>query len=410
MKFHFIGIGGAGMAPLAELTLRRGHRVSGSDLTDNAKCRHLRELGATVAVGHAPENLPPDTDLAVYSSAVGPDNCERRRAAALGLEQLRRGEYLARFAAGYRRCVAVTGSHGKSSITALLTMILRQCGFDPGFMVGAAVRDLPVCAAGDGDIFVTEADESDGTHTELRNFLAVIPNVEDDHAWSVGGTAALDANFRTVAANSERLIYYASPRCDALFGGHPQAERLAETPERFAGLYGFQAENALLACRAAIRLGCDPEAARRAAAHYPEVARRMSVRAAFDRVTVIEDYAHHPTEVRCALALLRRQYPQCHLRVVFQPHRFARLERYFADFVRELRTADSCFILPVFAAWSERGQVDGAALARACGAKYLDAPYPEAARTVLNALPRPAVLAVLGAGDCEELLPYLTRG
>lgn len=395
------------MAPLAELALAKGCQVSGSDLADNDKCRKLAGLGADVVIGHAPENVPDDCQLLVYSSAVTPENCERIRAEQLGIPQLRRGEYLAVFAGNYSRCVSVTGSHGKSSITALLVSILRQCGKNPGFMIGASVKALPCCAFGDGDIFVTEADESDGTHTLLENFLAVVPNVEDDHAWSVGGSAALDQNFRTVAEKSRHVICYASGKCDELFSGHPRLQRLEGCPETFAGLYGFQAVNAYIAWHAAVLLGCDPVAAEAAAAHYPEVARRMNLLREQNGVKIVEDYAHHPTEVRCSLELLRKKYPGCHLRIVFQPHRYARLQRYFREFSEVLKLADSCFILPVFAAWSESGEVDNYALARACGGTGLSGDWELAGKTVRKDLPVPAVIAVLGAGDCDNILPFL---
>lgn len=407
LKIHFIGIGGAGMAPLASLAMTRGAAVSGSDLESNEKSRQLAAAGAEIFVGHAAGNVPDDADLIVYSSAVGVDNCERRRGAELGIRQLRRGEFLAEFAASYRRCVAVTGSHGKSSITAALVAILRRCGLEPGFMIGAAVKGLPVCAVGDGDIFVTEADESDGTHTLLKNFLAVVPNVEDDHSWSVGGTAALEANFRTVAANSAHILYCPGTKCDKLFSDHLQAHKLLPVADGFAGLTGFQAVNAAIAVEAAVLLGCDRLQAERAAADYPQVARRMNLIRQDEQVVVIEDYAHHPTEVRCAVEFLRAKYPGYHLCLVFQPHRYARLEKYFEDFVTELAGADSCFILPVFAAWSESGSVDAAMLAKRCGGRLLPDCSPESARTVKSGLLHPAVIAVLGAGDCSEILPFL---
>ncbi len=395
------------MAPLAELSISRNIHVSGSDLVLNEKCRRLSGLGVVIHSGHDGGNIPENCSLLVYSSAVAPDNPERIRAAELGIPQMRRGEYLAHIAAGFRRCVAVTGTHGKSSITALLVSILQKCGKKPGFMIGAAVEGLPCCSAGDGDIFVTEADESDGTHTLLKNFLAVVPNVEDDHAWSVGGAEMLDNNFRTVAANSENLLFYASDKCNKLFGDFPHARKLPEIPAEFAGLAGFQAANAFIACRAAVLLGCEPAAAERAAGIYPQVARRMCLHYSEKSLSVVEDYAHHPTEVRCALELLRLKYPGAHLRVVFQPHRYARLERYFAEFAAVLSQADSCFILPVFAAWSESGSCDSAMLAAACGGKNLNGSWSDAAAEVLAAMPRPGVIAVLGAGDCENILPHL---
>lgn len=406
-KIHFTGIGGAGMAPLAELALAKNFAVTGSDEADSAKVCRLRELGAQTAAGHCAANLPDDADLLVYSSAVPEDNCERKKAAQLGIPQLRRGAFLAELAAGCRRCVAVTGTHGKSSITAALVMILRACGKDPGFTIGAEVKGLPSCGWGDGDIFVTEADESDGTHTLLKNFLAVIPNIEDDHEWSLGGREVLEKNFRLTAENSENIIYYASEKCDELLSNHPAAIRLEEVPGSFGKLRGFQAANARIAAEAAVMLGCDRQAAYRAAENYPQVARRMTIHYQDEKLVVIEDYAHHPTEVEAALKLLRMNYPDSHLRVLFQPHRFARLEKYFAEFVRVLKGADSVFIAPVFAAWCETGAAGSEELAAAAGGRAVSGTYQQQAEAVKGDLPENAVIAVLGAGDVNKVIGFL---
>lgn len=406
-KLHFTGIGGAGMAPLAELSVMRGAAVSGSDGSDSAKFRHLQTLGAEVHLGHREENLPDDTELLIYSSAVPADNPERLKARQLGIPELRRGEYLAQFASGFKRCVAVTGTHGKSSITAVLSAVLQRCGKEPGFMIGAEVAGMPSCSVGDGDIFVTEADESDGTHALLKNFLAVIPNVEDDHEWSLGGSAVLEENFRKTAANSCKIIYYASAKCDELFAGHPDAVRLTGVPENFAGLHGFQAANAYIAVQAAKILGCDVDMAVAAAADYPQVARRMTVHKSGEKFTVIEDYAHHPTEVRAAVSLLRINYPGRHLRVLFQPHRFARLEKYFHEFAAALQLADSVYIAPVFAAWSESGPVDSSALAAAVKGTAVNGDCRQWAEEVLADLPQNSVIAVLGAGDINGVIAHL---
>lgn len=395
------------MAPLAELSFRRGWQISGSDESDSAKFRHLQAIGITAFSGHRAENLPDDADLLVYSSAVPESNPERVKARTLGIRQCRRGEFLAEFAAGFQRNVAVTGTHGKSSITAALVSILRQCGKNPGFMIGAEVAGMPSCDVGDGDIFVTEADESDGTHKLLKNFLAVIPNIEDDHEWSLGGKAVLDENFRKTAQNSAKLIYYVSPECERLLGTHPDAVKLTEMPSTFAGTRGFQAANAFIAAQAAIILGCDREQAYQAAQNYPQVARRMTLHPAKGNYTVIEDYAHHPTEVHSAIELLRMRYPGAHLRILFQPHRFARLEKYFAEFAAELRQADSLYIAPVFAAWSESGKVDSNALAKAAGGKAVSGTFADWAAETVRDLPGNAVIAILGAGDIDKVIPYL---
>ena len=411
-KVHFIGIGGAGVAPLAELALGNGISVSGSDCEPNAKSAALAAHGARIFAGHATGNLDPDTDLVVYSSAVPSDNPERRRAAVLGIPEMRRGEYLGLFLRRYRRVVAVSGSHGKSSITTAIAAILRAAGLEPGYLIGAEVGGgLGSCAPGRGnDIFVTEVDESDGTHTLVTPFLGVVPNVETDHSWSVGGVAALCENFRRFGEKCSELIYYSGEISDRLFADHPAARRIALPPPdfRFAGRAGFQAQNLRLAVEAVRRFGIEESAAQELAAQVPGVARRMTTRFVADGLEVVEDYAHHPTEVAAALRLLRLNYPGRHLRVVIQPHRFARLEAFFDDFVSVLRKADSVIVARVFAAWSESGCVDGAALAAACGGEYLGDDWETIARRLL-ATPRPGVAAVLGAGDLDHIFPFLPQ-
>lgn len=400
------------MAPLAMLLLQRGDRVSGSDRAAGAKTGQLAAAGARITIGHAAEQLPGDTETVVYSSAVGPDNPEYAAAVGRGLPLLRRGEMLAEFAAGYRRTVAVSGSHGKSSITALLAHILTQCGAEPGFMIGAAVNGGNSAAGGrEADIFITEADESDGTHTALHPWLGIVPNLDEDHAWSVGGVAALHRNFRTFAANCRQLLYFGAELPDRLFAGHPGARRLELPPEGFccAGFHGFQARNAALAVAAAEYFGVERERAEAAAAGFPGIARRMTRRFVSPDLTIIEDYAHHPVEVAASIAFLRESYPRHHLRVLFQPHRYARLAAFFDGFVTALRGADSVIVAPVFAAWSERGAVDSAALARACGGTAPAGGWDRLAAAALSRKPadRPLLLAVLGAGDIEAVFSFL---
>lgn len=287
------------MAPLAEIMLSRGAAVSGSDRELNAKTALLAARGAAVREGHSAGFLPPDAGLLVYSSAVTPENPERMRATEFGIPQIRRGEFLARLAAQYRRPVAVSGSHGKTSISAMLAHILVHAGRRPGFLIGAAVKGAPSASAGEGDdLFVTEVDESDGTHTLVHPYLGVVPNVEDDHSWSVGGEAQLFANFRRFASQCKHLVYYAGLHTDELFASHPDALRLEyPLPGSFGRRWiGYQAWNAHLAIRAAVLLGVDAAEAEKALESFGGVARRMATRFQSERVTVIEDYAHHPTD------------------------------------------------------------------------------------------------------------------
>lgn len=412
-RIHFVGIGGAGMAPLAEIMLARGAAVSGTDREPNEKTAHLAALGAAFHAGHGAEFLPEETELVVYSSAVTVENPERKRAAKLGIPQLRRGEFLARLASLYRRPVAISGSHGKTTVTAMLTHILVHTGRKPGFLIGAAVNGGDSASAGTGDdLFVMEVDESDGTHTLVHPHLGIVPNIEDDHSWSVGGEVQLFANFRKFAFQCEHLLYYPGAHPDELFADHPAAIRL-EFPEpgAFGGRwFGFQARNAKLAVAAAGRLGVDAAEAEKALADFPGVARRMSVHYRSDTLTVIEDYAHHPTELASSIETLRLAYPEHHLRIVFQPHRYARLHKYLPQLAAELAKADSGLVTPVFAAWSETGPAGGADLAAAAGerVRYLDGGWKEIAHAALDyAGERPLLLAVIGAGDIEQIFHHL---
>ena len=410
-KIHFIGIGGAGMAPQAAICLQWGLQVSGSDREENEKLQELAHNGAKVSVGHRAENLPGDSDLVVYSSAVPPENPERKRAERLQIPQLRRGEFLARIAANYTAPVAVSGSHGKSSITAMLIHILKKAGGNPGYMVGASFCDnRPSSDAGRGSrIFVTEADESDGTHTLLRPALGIVPNVENDHAWSVGGEAALYNNFRTFARNSKTLIYMASPRTDALFACHPNAVRVESKgdKDRFGRWFGFQAWNARLAVEAAVELGLSRKIAMTLLDDFEGVSRRLTVRKESEKQIVIEDYAHHPTEVKSAVNWLKHTYPGKSLHVVFQPHRYARLQMYVDELAEALRPADKVYVAPVFAAWSESGPVNSEHLAEKIGenAVAVSNDFPVLAETIQKEAPE--VIAVIGAGNINALLQHL---
>ena len=408
---HFVGIGGAGMAPLALLALDLGYTVSGSDREANSKTAELLQHGIHIKIGHAADNLPPETELVVYSSAVAEDNPERAEASRRHIPQIRRGEFLADLAQFYRRVVAVSGAHGKSSTTALLAHILTVEGKHPAFLIGAEMAGCGSFSPGSGrDILVTEVDESDGTHTFIRAALGLVPNIEEDHAWSVGGAEKLFDNFQTFAGHCDHLIYYPGEHPDRLFAKHPSAERLEAPPEEYAGFFGFQAANARLAVAAAEYLGVPSDRAEAAARTFPGIGRRMVVRHDSPELTVVEDYAHHPSEIAASIKLLRRKYPERHLRVLIQPHRYARLEYFFDGFKKELAKADSVLVTPVFAAWSETGKVDGASLAAALpDAQYVASGWEETARVAVTppSPAKPLLLAVLGAGDIEQVFRYL---
>ncbi|MBO5763021.1 MAG: hypothetical protein J6R85_04030 [Lentisphaeria bacterium] len=409
-NLHFIGIGGAGMSPLAAIALQAGCRVTGSDREWNAKCGELSAAGAKIHAGHHADAMPEETELAVYSSAVPAENPERQKAAALGIPQLRRGEFLAVLARSYPKLIAVSGSHGKTSITAMLVWIFCKCGRNPGWLIGGNVDGIASGNAGDGTFFLTEADESDTTHTLLSPWLGVVPNADDDHAWSVGGAEALQQNFRRFAMQSQHLLYRSDRVPDGIFDGHPHSfapEKLEA--DLLPGWFGFYRENAQTALRAAEFAGISLAEGAAALADFPGACRRMTVHFSSPELVVIEDYAHHPAEVRASVAYLRERFPEEHLRILFQPHRFARLQKYLPELAQELAKADSVVIAPVFAAWSEQGPVNGADLATAIGenACYCGGSWQEIAEILLQTPRKPAVLAVIGAGDLDRVFAWL---
>ena len=407
---HFTGIGGAGMAPLAAIMLEKGSRVSGSDPEQNKRCEALAGAGATIYTEHKKENVP-DNAFVVYSSAISPDNPELATARERGLTCCRRGEFLARFADTCRRTVAVSGSHGKTSITAMLAWCLSRNFPDTGWLIGGEVAGFPSSRAGNGDIFITEVDESDGTHTFVHPAVGIVPNVDDDHDWSVGGTEQLMANFRTFGNNCGKIIALAGSNVQKIFAGKAQIVDPADScydilPDN---LIGFQRWNGALVLECARHFGIPDSDVLAALAEFPGVERRLSCRGSAGNAKVIEDYAHHPAEVAASIAALRKMTgPDGKLTVIFQPHRYARLEKYFDRLAAELSGADRVFIVPVFAAWCETGNVGSAQLAAACNGKaeFIDSEdWKYVAEYVISSqtFTENDILAVIGAGTIGKL-------
>jgi len=319
-RVHLIGCAGVGTLPLARILLSSGFRVSGSDLLDTESLRHLRRDGAVIASGaHKKENLPPDDGsklCVIYTSAATPDNPELLEAERRGAVILRRGSALAALTSLYRRTVSVSGSHGKTTVSGMLAFLLEEAGSQPGFLIGGFLTgrgDRNGSAGAGQDLFVTEADESDGTHAEIRSHIGIVTNFEDDHAWSLGGVEVLERNFRTYAELAKTLVYVGSPVTDRLFADHPakyridpdlkrhEAELALFEPAALANWGSYQKLNALTALTAAKLLGMEPAEAAKILSRFPGIDRRMSVRFDDGKTLLIEDYAHHPTELHASL-------------------------------------------------------------------------------------------------------------
>lgn len=406
------------MVGLALIMREKGFTVSGSDLKESANTELLKGKGIKVLIGHTPANLPKGDESDIFiirSSAVSDTNPEFAEAVTRGCRHLRRGEFLAELAQTYKCTIAVAGCHGKTSVTGILTHILKESGKKPGFMIGGKVTGWTYSGgAGDGNFFVTESDESDGTQVHLKSHVAIVNNVEDDHSWTVGGEEVLYNNFAKFAGNSNTLIYAPSPLADRIFAFHENKRKidLSQISAKFADMKewgGFQRINAAIAVEAAVEIGIARPEAEKHARTFPGIERRMSVRFRKGDFVLIEDYAHHPTEVSASISALRERFPGTYLRVVFQPHRYARLEKYIDQLACELRKADEAIIVPVFAAWSEKGKVSSDDLVAKIGrnAKFADSDWKSLAEKISSTKRGKEVLAIIGAGDIDEIFKYL---
>jgi UDP-N-acetylmuramate--alanine ligase len=398
-RLHFVGIGGAGMSGLALVCHELSAAVSGSDRADSSYMERLRAAGLEPLVGHDAANLPAGAEV-VLSTAIGDDNPELALARERGQAELHRGELLAQLCAE-KRLIAVAGTHGKTTTTAMLAWALRALGADPAFFVGGEVPGLGPGGAsanagwGEGEWVVAEADESDASFLRLSPEIAVVINVEMDHHSRWGSVAELRAAFEEFGGRAQRLA-------------DPAAEEELELELELAVPGHHNVLNARAAL-AAIRLaGFDVGAAAAALADFPGVHRRLELRGSRGGARVYDDYAHHPTEVRAALTALRELGP-ARLIAVFQPHLYSRTRAFAEQFGAALALADEAVVLDVYAAREEpAGElagVSGLDVARAVadrngGRPVAWAPTVErAGELVARRLCAGDVLVTIGAGD-----------
>ena len=381
-RVHFIGIGGVGMSAVARIMVSRGVPVSGTDVKDLPVMRDLSSAGARIAVGYDAGNLG-DAQTVVAGSAIRADNPELLAARDAGLPVLHRSEALAATMAGHR-VVTVAGTHGKSTTTSMVAVLLKEAGLDPSFAIGANVPALGVNAAhGASDIFVAEADESDGSFLNYRPLIAVVTNVEADHLDHYGTPEAVFASFdafaallpadgvllacaddagaralaeRTASQGTTRVLTYGtSDNADIrLHDGGPGDVSVAyngdvnklelQVPGRHNAL------NAAAAFAVAVELGVEPGAAAAALGHFTGASRRFELKGQGRGVRVYDDYAHHPTEVRAALSAARSVAAGNKVHVLFQPHLFSRTREFSQEFAAALDLADTALVLDIYPA------------------------------------------------------------
>ena len=388
-RVHFVGIGGAGMSGIAEVLVNLGFEVSGSDISATAVTRHLQTLGVRVAGTHAAENVQ-DADVLVVSSAVSSQNPEVRAARERRIPVVPRAEMLAELMR-FRRGIAVAGTHGKTTTTSLTASLLAEAGLDPTFVIGGLVNAWGTHARlGAGEYLVAEADESDGSFLLLQPVVALVTNIDRDHLENYDdsfenlkkafleflhhlpfyGSAVLCIDDPETAAMIPSVT-----RAVVTFGLSPNADIRATSLRQKGRCMEFRlhlpnesvprpvllnlpgehnVRNALGAIAVAWELGIEVPSVLGSLAHFQGIGRRFAEVGTFavagGEVMIVEDYGHHPSELRATLEAARNGWPGKRIVAVFQPHRFTRTRALFDDFVQVLSEADCVVLTEVYAA------------------------------------------------------------
>ena len=438
---HFMGIGGAGMSALAELALSEGLTVSGCDLQATGRTRALEKLGARVTVGHDPRHVD-DADVLVVTSAVAAGHPEVNEAHRLGVAVVRRATLLAEAMRGHLG-VAVAGTHGKTTTSAMTGFVLTQAGCDPTVAIGGHAPDLGGHSRhGHGELMVCEADEYDRSFLELAPAWVVITNIEAEHLDTYGTVEALEGAFaelaarvpfygaliaclddpgaaRVAAAHRGRVVTYGTSAAARLraedlrvttggsrFTVHREGSLLGEIELGLPGAHNVR--NALAAIAVGLEVGLAIDDMVPALAEFGGVERRFQLLGDRAGITVVDDYAHHPTEIRALVAAARGKFPGRRLVVAFQPHLYSRTQRFASELGAALAAADSTVVLPIYPA-RERPLpgVDAELVVEAvkdCGGVARSASSLEdALRELESELERGDVLLTVGAGDVDRV-------
>ena len=458
-RIHFVGIGGAGMSGIAEVMLNLGYEVTGSDQRESGVTQRLSQLGAKILPGHSQAHVA-GCDAVVISSAVQADNPEVLAARAQRIPVVPRAEMLAeimRFQYG----IAVAGTHGKTTTTSLVASLLAEAGLDPTFVIGGRLNSAGANARlGEGDYLVAEADESDASFLYLQPILAVVTNIDADHMTTYGGD--FNRLRQTFLEFLHHLPFYGLA---VLCIDDPEVRGLLPKVTRRTRTYGFREEadvravdvqqtglttrfsviadgmpeplpvtlnmpgrhnvlNALAAVTVALELNVDGASMQRALTQFQGIGRRFQTQGdcRIDKRTVmlVDDYAHHPSEIAATLQAVRDGWPDRRLVVVFQPHRYTRTQEQFDDFVQVLSQADLLLLTEVYAAGeTPLPGAEGRDLSRAIRARgqvdpvFVD-PLDGLLEVLQGVLQDGDILLTLGAGSigavAAELPQLLCKG
>lgn len=445
-KIHLIGVGGIGMSGIAELLLRNGYTVSGSDLNRGESVKHIESLGVRVFVGHAASHIA-GAELVVHSSAVREDNPELAAALAQGIPCIPRAEMLAELMR-LKYGIAVAGAHGKTTTTSMIGLVLREGGLDPTIVVGGRMDNFGGTNArlGHGEFMVVEADESDGSFNKLSPSIAIATNLDREHMDFYKNMAGLKKAFLSFL---NKVPFYG---LSILCADDPYLRILRSRVTRRKVTYGFASDssyrvtsyearegrttceiaapggrerlvlrvpgrhnvlNALAALAVADELSVPRSRALEALGEFQGVQRRFQRRGEVRGVQFIDDYAHHPSEIAATLAAARERFPESRIRVVFQPHRYSRVEDLFDQFSACFRNCDAVAVTDIYAAGEMPiPGVEAGALAENIrrqgheNARYVKRPM-EGVQSWLDESAPGDVILTLGAGDLPNVYKEL---
>jgi len=381
-NIHMVGIGGAGMSGIAEVLINLGYAVSGSDVAKNEAVERLLSIGAPVAQGHAAENVK-EAEVLVKSTAVSMDNPEVREARKQGIPVIPRAEMLAELMR-LKTGIAVAGTHGKTTTTSLLGTVFKEAGLDPTVIIGGRLNTYGSNALmGQGEYLVAEADESDGSFLCLFPIMTIVTNVDADHMDYYPDLKTIDDAFVTFM---NQIPFYG---VNVVCGDDPGVNRLLDKIKRPVVTYGFgqdndlraeieamgppsrfrvfwkgehwgtvtlaqpgehNVQNALGVIGLSMQAGIARESIIQGLEAFGGVGRRLEHKGDKSGVRVIDDYGHHPTEIRVTLKTLRELYPEQRLVVAFQPHRYTRTQAFFGDFCRAFKDADLLILTEIYPA------------------------------------------------------------
>jgi len=446
-KIHFVGIGGAGMSGIARIMLSQGLSISGSDVKDSSITQVLANLGAKIFIGHDAKNVS-NVDLLITSGAIAEKNPELVAAKERGLEILTRAQALAFLMEG-KRSIAVAGTHGKTTTTAMLTVALQSAGLDPSFAIGGLINSSGVNAhLGSGDIFVAEADESDGSFTAYHPLGAIITNLELDHVDHFASLEDLYAVFvefintiqsggfvvacgddpgvkellRRVDRDDLSIITYGAEEADfqlsriqlepssSLARLSKNGKILPELHLTVPGLHNLF--NATAALAAGERLGTGVPELLRGLETFSGSRRRFEHKGKVNGIEVIDDYGHHPTEIRVTLETAKAYAAPGRVLVIFQPHRFSRTQAFAPEFARSLELADQAFVLEVYpASETPIPGVTSQLITRSSntGSVFYQPSMLGVVQEILEVAKPGDVIMTLGAGDVNSLAPVLVQ-